>query len=76
MSYRVPAMSPTVAVTEKTLALHTVDFRDAIRTDRAHHAMLSGAAVLTELCLKVYNEPDGAQNVQETWKASLNRKKG
>ena len=76
VSYRCPAIQPLIAVTEKNMALHTVDFRNACRTDRAHQAMLSGAAVLTELFLKVYNEPDFAQNVQETWKASLNQKKG
>ena len=76
VSYRCPAIQPLIAVTEETMALHTADFRNACRTDTAHQAMLSGAAVLTELFLKIYNEPDFCEKVKESWEAALHRKKG
>lgn len=75
VSYRCPAIQPLIAVTEKTMALHTAEFRNACRTDDAHQAMLAGAAVLTDLFLKIYNDPEFCEKIQESWKASLERKK-
>ena len=76
VSYRCPAIQPLIAVTEETMALHTAEFRNACRTEAAHQAMLSGAAVLTELFLKIYNEPEFCEKVKESWEAALSRKKG
>ncbi len=76
VSYRCPAIQPLIAVTEETMALHTTEFRNACRTEAAHQAMLSGAAVLTELFLKIYNEPEFCEKVKESWEAALSRKKG
>ncbi|HJD39067.1 MAG TPA: amidohydrolase [Candidatus Blautia stercoripullorum] len=75
VSYHCPAIQPQISVTNETMALHTTEFRNACRTDFAHESMLKGAAVLTELFLKVYNDPEFRSQVQSSWEESLRKKK-
>ena len=70
VSYHCPAIQPQISVTNETMALHTTEFRNACRTDFAHESMLKGAAVLTELFLKVYNDPEFRSQVQSSWEES------
>jgi amidohydrolase len=42
----VPAIHPYISISDTPLIGHTTDFRDATRTDKAHDALLKGAAAL------------------------------
>ncbi|HJB33307.1 MAG TPA: amidohydrolase [Candidatus Blautia merdipullorum] len=75
VSYHCPAIQPQISVTNEAMALHTTEFRNACRTNFAHESMLKGAAVLTELFLKIYNDPEFCSQVQSSWETSLRKKK-
>lgn len=52
VSYRCPAFHPSISITEKPMALHTKEFADCVKTDKAKWAVEKGAKVITSLIVR------------------------
>lgn len=74
VSYRCPTIQALLSITDENLALHTAAFREATLKPRAYEAMKSGAASMTALCLRVFNDSQFRENVRTAWEKALEAK--
>jgi len=58
VSHRCPALQPQLSIMDDYAAHHTEEFERAVRTDRAHRAMETGARILTRAALKTWLNRD------------------
>lgn len=58
VSYRCPALQPEFAITDKPLDLHTREFAAATTTPEGHAAMIKGARIMADICMKVFADDD------------------
>lgn len=74
VSYRCPTIQPQLAITDQNYALHTVEFCQATQTPMAHEAMAKGAAAMTALALKIFNDEKFRRLVRRNYEEELARK--
>lgn len=53
VSYKCPAIQPEFAITSKKLSLHTREFAEATTSQEGHEALVNGAKIMAEICLRV-----------------------
>ncbi len=74
VSYRCPTLHAYISITDEPCPGHSPQLRDATLTPHAMDQMAKGAAVLCELLLAIYNEPDFREAVQKDFKEALMEK--
>lgn len=74
VSYRCPAIQPLISISDKPMALHTVEMADAAILPAAHEAMAQGATALTLLSLKVFNDDAFRREVKDVFLAQRDLK--
>lgn len=75
VSYRCPSIQPLLSITDENLALHTPAFRNATLKPAAYDALAGGAAVMTALSLKIFNDEPYRSQVTASWKEAIESKK-
>lgn len=71
VSLRCPAIHPYIKVTDQPYSLHTVEFRDAARSDQAYEAMIFGATMLAYTACDVLTSPELAQRIREEFNRTV-----
>lgn len=71
VSYRCPAIQPLLSITDDSLALHTVEFRDATMEPQAVSAMGQGAAAMTALALRTFTDEAFRQKTADSFQEAL-----
>ena len=56
VSFVCPAFHPTLQIVEPGIAIHTREFADAVKTDRAHNAIKLGAEVIAFDIAKIFSD--------------------
>jgi len=56
VSKKCPVLHPTLAITEPGVELHTLEFADGVKREKAHQAIINGAKVLALAALRVFND--------------------
>ena len=74
VSYRCPTIQPQLAITDENCALHTTEFCAATQTPAAHKAMVKGAAAMTALILRVFNDETFRRDVRRSFEEELRGK--
>ena len=64
VSQVVPTIQPGIAVTEKPIPGHTVEFRDACIASLADEALAKGAAILALTALELFENPQALQRIK------------
>ena len=71
VSYRCPAIQPEIAITEKTIAIHTREFAEATKTEEAHNALITGIRAMSRIGLGVLTDAELRFKIKEEF---INRK--
>jgi amidohydrolase len=58
VSWHCPALQPELAVTERSLALHTREFAEAVVGEKSRPALAQGTKALVRAALRTYLDPD------------------
>ncbi|MDR2184556.1 MAG: amidohydrolase [Treponema sp.] len=74
VSYRCPTVQPLISISGEKLALHTREFAAATAATPAFEAMKLGAAVLTSLILRVFNDTEFREAVERDFRGTLDKK--
>ncbi|WP_164914309.1 M20 family metallopeptidase [Aminipila luticellarii] len=53
-----PTFHPLVQIVEPTVAIHTREFAEAVKSDRAYEGMMNGARILILQILKIFTDPE------------------
>ncbi len=64
VSFVCPVFHPTLQVVERGVAIHTREFADAMKTDRAHEALAIGAGIICRHVIKVLAEKDNLKKLK------------
>ena len=73
VSHRCPALQPKLAITDRTMALHTHEFARATTAKRAHQALVVGARMLARTALTVFLDAEIRGRIQEDFKKEKER---
>lgn len=71
VSYAVPAIHPYIAISDTPLTGHTVEFRDATCSEKAHDALIIGASALALTGFDVITEHGLLHKIKEEFHKSL-----
>lgn len=67
----VPAIHPYISIADTHLVGHTEEFRDATRTEKAHAALVQGAATLALTGYDVLTDKELLQKIKEEFNKSI-----
>lgn len=70
VSYRCPAIQPEFAITPRSLDLHTREFAAATTAEEGHEALVKGARVIADICLKVFTDDDLRKKIKAEFEAA------
>ncbi len=70
VSQVVPAIHPFVKIGDSSLTPHTIEFREAARSEEAHNCALDGAKMLAMTAIDCWTDRDLLHRVQEEFEAS------
>lgn len=61
VSFRCPTFHPTLQVVDRGIAIHTREFADGMKTERAHQGLADGAKVIAYQIAKIFSDPEKIQ---------------
>lgn len=67
VSYRCPAIQPVLDITGKKVPLHTREFAELTKSDRAHQALVIGAKALARMAVLVLKEEDLRKEIRRAF---------
>lgn len=70
VSQRCPAFHPTIAITRQGVGLHTREFAAAVKTEKAHQAIIDGAKILTLTALKIFHEEETREAIMKDFQSN------
>jgi len=70
VSWEVPTIHPYIRITEGQVPLHSREFAEAARSERARQAMLAATKAVAATCLDLWSDPDLYREVHEEFRAS------
>ncbi|HWR61659.1 MAG TPA: M20 family metallopeptidase [Clostridia bacterium] len=70
VSYVVPAIHPCISISDLKLVGHTVEFRNATLTDRAHDAIIKGACALALTGYDVLTDRELLKRIREEFESA------
>ena len=65
VSFACPAFHPTLQIVDRGVAIHTREFADAVKTQRAHDAIKLGAEVISLHITKTFMDEDKIKAMKE-----------
>ena len=71
VSYRCPAIQPELAITSEKMDLHTREFAAATTNEEGHIALVKGAAIMTDIALKVLTKQEIRENILKEFKSRI-----
>lgn len=69
VSYRCPAIQPELAIASEKMDLHTREFASATTSEEGHSALAEGAAIMTDIALKVLTERERREDILREFKS-------
>ena len=70
VSYRCPAIQPEFAITTRSLDLHTREFAAATTSEEGHEALVRGARIIADICLKVFTDEELRKKIKAEFEAA------
>lgn len=70
VSQRCPAFHPTIAINRQGVGLHTREFAAAVKTEKAHQAIIDGAKILTLTALKIFHEEETREAIMKDFQSN------
>lgn len=70
VSYRCPAIQPEFAITTRSLDLHTREFAAATTSEEGHEALVRGARIIADICLKVLTDEELRKKIKAEFEAA------
>jgi metal-dependent amidase/aminoacylase/carboxypeptidase family protein len=61
VSYACPAFHPCLQVVDESVAIHTREFAEAMKTDRAHEGLVTGARIIALQIAKIFSDEEKVQ---------------
>jgi len=71
VSNKVPAIHPYISISDAPLVAHTVEFRDATKSEKAHWALIKGASSLALTGYDILTDKKLLNKVKEEFKNSI-----
>lgn len=65
VSFKCPTFHPTLQLVEKGIPIHTRDFEAAVKTDKAHEVIATGATVIALQCAKIFSDEEKIKKLKE-----------
>lgn len=65
VSFRCPTFHPCLQVVDKGIAIHTREFADGMKTERAHEGLVDGAKVIAYQIAKIFCDPEKIQAMKD-----------
>ena len=65
VSFECPAFHPTLQIVDRGIAIHTREFADAVKTQRAHDAIKLGAEVISLHITKIFSDEEKIKAMKE-----------
>ena len=65
VSYRCPAFHPSVAITNKNIALHTKEFADVVSSKKSESCITNGAIVIDGFLVRLLENPKILQSIKQ-----------
>lgn len=60
-----PVFHPTLQVVDRGVAVHTREFAEAMKSERAHQALQTGARIICRQVAKLLSEPENMEKLKE-----------
>lgn len=60
-----PTFHPIVQIADPTVAIHTREFADAVKSDRAYEGMVNGAKILIMQVLKIFTDKEKFESMKK-----------
>lgn len=70
VSLRCPAIQPEFAITKEKLDLHTREFAAATTSAEGHEALVKGARIMADICLKVFTDGELREKIRSEFEAA------
>lgn len=70
VSQRCPAFHPTIAIARQGVGLHTREFAAAVKTEKAHQAIIDGAKILALTALKIFHEEETREAIMKDFQSN------
>lgn len=71
VSFACPTFHPTLKITSDNAALHTQAFANCVKTEKAHHAIADGAAVLANFVAELFSDPQKITQLKQDFQEML-----
>ncbi len=64
VSYVCPTFHATLQIADEGTAIHTREFADAVKSDRAHEALAKGAGIISRYVIKMLSDEDNIKKLK------------
>ena len=65
VSYRCPAFHPSVAITNKNIALHTKEFADIVASEKSEPCIINGATVIDGFLVRILENSEILKSIKQ-----------
>ena len=62
-----PSFQPTLQVVDPDVPIHTREFEEAMKTERAHNALFTGARVIARHVIKMFSDEKNVQKLKRAF---------